>query len=93
MLESINGMPIDDRIEKDTVVLMITCKKYEQVWKPFIILFKKYWPDCPYKFIMGTDFGSYDGIEVLEIGKDLGWSNNCIYLLKQVDAKRIILFF
>jgi hypothetical protein len=89
----INQLPTDEGMENRTIVLMMTCKRYKQVWKPFITLFKRYWPDCPYKFIMGTDVGSYNGVEVIEVGKDLGWSDNCIYVLKQLNAERIILFF
>lgn len=89
----INQLPTDKGMENKTVVLMITCKRYMQVWRPFITLFKKYWPDCPYRFIMGTDVGSYDDVEVISIGRDLGWSNNCIYILKQLNAERVILFF
>jgi len=92
MVDIIN-LPTDEGMEDRTVVLMITCKRYEQVWEPFITLFKRYWPDCPYRFIMGTDVGSYDEVEVISIGKDLGWSDNCIYLLNQIKADRIILFF
>jgi len=92
-MEHIDNLPTDDGMEKNTVVLMITCKRYKQLWMPFWTLFKKYWPDCPYRVVMGTDFGQYEGIETIEVGKDLGCSDNCIYLLNQLKEKRVILFF
>jgi len=90
---SIDNLPTDEGMEERTAVLMITCKRYKQVWMPFWTLFNKYWPDCPYRVAMGTDFDQYDGIETIEIGRDLGWSDNCIYLLNQLTEDRVILFF
>lgn len=89
----IDDLPTDDGMENKTVVLMITCRRYEQAWDPFVTLFKRYWPDCPYRFVVGTDFGTIDGVETITIGKDLGWSDNCIYLLEQLEEERVILFF
>lgn len=86
-------LQLDIGIENKTVVLMMTCKKFEQLWEPFFILFRKYWPDCPYKVIMGTDVGSYPGIETIQVGSDKGWANNSIEIIKQIQAERIIMFF
>lgn len=77
----------------ETAVLMLTCKKYEQAWVPFFTLFKKYWPNCPYKLIMGTDQGDYEGVETISIGKDLGWTRNCIYILNKLPYNKLIMFF
>ena len=75
-------------IEGKTVVLVLTCKKFEPVWDPFFILFRKYWPDCPYELIMGTDVGSYSSVKTISLGTDFGWSNNCIQIISTlVDYK------
>ena len=63
----IDEFPIDENVDK-TIVLMMTCKKYEQLWNPFFTLFKRFWPECPYKLIMGTDEGEYLGIETIKVG-------------------------
>lgn len=86
-------LQLDTGLENKTIVLMMTCKKFEQLWDPFFILFKKYWPNCPYKIIMGTDTGSYPGIQTIQTGKDNGWANNAIDILNKIDAERIIMFF
>jgi hypothetical protein len=78
---------------ENTVVLMFTCKKFEQCWEPFFKLFEKFWPNCPYELIMGTDVGNYPGIKTIEIGTDLGWTRNCIQILNQINADRLIIFF
>jgi hypothetical protein len=92
-LPLIEELPTDEGLEKKTVVLMITCKRYEQAWMPFMTLFNRYWPDCPYRFVMGTDTGSIDSVEIINVGKDLGWSDNCMYILNQLNEERVILFF
>jgi hypothetical protein len=73
-----------------TVVLMLTCNKFKKTWGPFFTLFKKYWSDCPYEVIMGVDVGKYSKIQSIQVGKDLGWASNFIYILNKIDADRII---
>jgi SAM-dependent methyltransferase len=84
-------MPTDEKRTDKLAILIMSCKKFEQLWDPFFILFKRYWPDCPYKVYFCTDTGSYPGVENIEIGKDLGWANNCKFALQKISADRIIL--
>lgn len=35
--------------DKNLTILVTSCDKYSDLWMPFIKLFKKFWPDCPYK--------------------------------------------
>ena len=76
----------------DTAVVVITCKRFEQVWDPFFILFRRYWPDCPYKTYMITDFGQYDSVENITINADLGFASNLAYGLKKIPEDNIIYF-
>lgn len=76
----------------EPIVFVATCRKFEQVWNPFFTLFKKFWPDCPYKVVMSTDTGSYPGIKTISTGKDLGWVGNLIHGLQAIDADRVIFF-
>jgi len=80
-------------MKNKTAVLMITCKKFSQLWEPFFMLFKKFWPDCPYDVFMGTDVGEHVGIKTISIGKDLGWNKNCLYFLNYLHHDRVIIFF
>ena len=32
----------------DSAILILSCDKFSDLWKPFFDLFWKYWPDCPY---------------------------------------------
>lgn len=84
-------MPRDDGMEDKTAVLMMTCYKFRQTWEPFFTLLKKYWNDCPYEVVMGTDKGNYKGVRVVEVGEDLGWASNCIYVLNQLSVDKVVL--
>lgn len=89
---SIEDLPDDSGDESRTVILMMTCKKYEQVWEPFFTLFRRYWPDCPYRVYMGTDTGRYPGVDSIEVGEDRHWASNTLAVLEKIEADRIILF-
>lgn len=89
---ALKNFPTDFGQENKTVVLMVTCHRFKQTWDPFFKLFKKYWPDCPYKLIMVTDVGSYPGIEVIQMGSDVSWCSNLLNALKQISADRLIIF-
>lgn len=82
----------DEGMEDETAILVMSCKKFEQLWDPFFTLFRKYWPDCPYKVYFCSDQGTYPGVENLEVGEDKGWASNCRFALEKIEAKRIILF-
>lgn len=36
-------------------IALITCEKYRDCWSPFIDLFRKFWPDCPYPVTFYSD--------------------------------------
>lgn len=36
-------------------IAVITCEAYRDAWKPFIALFAKFWPDCPYDLHFESD--------------------------------------
>lgn len=78
----------------NTAVVMITCQKFHQAWEPFFTLFSKYWPDCPFKIYMITDYGKYDKNNIINItlGKDEGFSSNLLNGLNQIPENKIIYF-
>jgi hypothetical protein len=84
--------PTDIGQENKTVVLMVTCWKFRQIWNPFFTLFHKYWPDCPYRLIMVTDVGSYPAVQAIQMGSDVSWASNLLNALRQISADRLIIF-
>ena len=88
----IDNLPDDSGQENNTAVLVVSCKRFKQVWDPFFILFKRFWPECPYKVYFSIDSGSYPDITTFNTGPDLGWGSICLNAIRQINANRIILF-
>lgn len=40
---------------KQLSVVIASCDKHSDLWKPFSILWRKYWPDCPFEVICATE--------------------------------------
>ena len=39
----------------DCTVLLCSCDKYADLLGPFAVLWRKYWPDCPFETILVTE--------------------------------------
>lgn len=40
------------KFNENLTILVTSCDKYSDLWQPFIKLFRKFWPDCPYKVVL-----------------------------------------
>lgn len=81
--------------ENQVTILLTTCDKYSDAWAPFFSLWKTYWPDCPYPFIMNTEeksFSSeYFSVTAIPGGKGLKWSKRLKNCLKHIDTEYVLL--
>ena len=41
-------------MNKDLSVIVTSCDAYHDVETPFIMLFRKHWPDCPFELVLVT---------------------------------------
>jgi hypothetical protein len=75
-------------------VLVVSCDNYADLWAPFFTLFARFWPDCPHKVYLLSNFKKYndENIIPLAIGKDLSWSDNLISALDLIDEEYVLLF-
>lgn len=66
---------------------------YSDAWGPFVALFRKFWPDCPYPLTLITDTKTdpWDGDEAIVIGEDKGWCKNFALGLEKVDAEFVLM--
>jgi hypothetical protein len=57
-------------------VLVLSCDKYSDLWKPFWTLFWRYWPDCPFPAYLGTNQEQFHHprVRILETGADGNWT-------------------
>jgi hypothetical protein len=93
-LQPLADEPLDDAESGKTAVLMISCERYQQVWRPFFTLFARYWPECPYPIYLGTNKGSYPGVVTLQTGDDGGakmWAARLKSVLASLPVDRVIL--
>ncbi|HWQ96234.1 MAG TPA: hypothetical protein VN368_02565 [Candidatus Methylomirabilis sp.] len=74
-------------------VLISSCDRYNDLWKPFFTLFFKYWPDCPYPVYLSTNHQIYDHPRVITIpvGDDIDWSEGFRSSLQQIPYKYVII--
>lgn len=73
-------------------ILVVSCDRYSDLWKPFFDCFAKYWPDCPFRKYLGCnnlDF-EYPDLAVLKIGEDRSYSDNLVAMLDQIPEEWVI---
>jgi hypothetical protein len=75
-------------------LLVVSCDKYSDLWKPFFELFRVQWPNCPYPLFLGTNRKIYPGgyVTSLPIGEDISWASGVLRMLDRIDAQHVILF-
>lgn len=79
----------------DVTILLTTCDAYHDALIPFFTLWKRYWPDCPYRFVINTETKNFDcdDFDVVTMcgGKGLSWSKRLKNCLKKIDTEYILL--
>jgi hypothetical protein len=76
-----------------TAVLISSCDRYQDLWKPFFTLFFKYWPDCPYPVYLSTNHGRYDDprVKIIAMGDDTDWSSGFRSAMKMIPYQYVII--
>ncbi len=73
-------------------VLICSCDRYEDVWRPFFTLLFRYWTDCPWPIYLITNQKQYpdDRVQSLRIGPDHDWSSVFVQALERVPSSRVL---
>lgn len=87
-------MQRDKDIKKGFAVLVVSCDRYSDLWAPFFALFKRFWPDCPFKvYLLSNDMrAEFDGVENILSGQDISWSDNLIKAIDAINEEYVLLF-
>lgn len=77
-------------------VLVNSCDKYADILEPFSILWKKFWPDCPFQTVLATENEPANRKNlcfqrVITLGTGNTWCNNLVQALQQIDTPYILL--
>ena len=77
-----------------TAILVISCDRYADLWPYFFGCFFEYWPDCPYRLVLGTNRLRYDDprVATICIGEDKDYSSNLAAMLEKIDEEWVIGF-
>ena len=78
---------------KSTAVLVLSCDKYADVWKPFFLFFSKYWKDCPFTVYLATNDAifSFNNVKQLFSHRKTTWSDELHIILNQIPEKYVII--
>jgi hypothetical protein len=73
-------------------VLVISCDRYADLWRPFFELFWRRWPDCSGPVYLGTNFERYDHprVTTLPVGTDVNWAAGVISMLDRIRGQYVI---
>lgn len=73
----------------DASVLIYSCDKYADIWKPFFTLFFRYW-DCPYDVYLATESVDCDLIGVQTLHGSGSWTDIMRECLEQIPTRYVI---
>jgi hypothetical protein len=74
-------------------IVVSSCDKFFDTWRPFAFFFRKFWPDCPFPvyLIVNRLQVRSSSIHAINVGRDRGWATNLQTALREV-AKPYILY-
>lgn len=83
---------VQDTPGMDLCVLISSCDPYQDAWQPFLTLFDRYWPDCPWPVFLISNQSTIDHPRVhsLTVGADQGWASNLITVLDRLQPASIL---
>lgn len=79
-------------MSNDMAVLVVSCDKYQDLWKPFFTLFFRYWQNCPYPVYLGSNRLTYTDsrVKMITVGDDKDWSSGFRKMLEQIPHHYVI---
>ena len=77
----------------DSVAVVVSsCDRFFDAWRPFAFFFRKYWPDCPFPIYLITNELRVQSqrIQAIRVGRDKGWATNMQLALEQIHSPYIL---
>ena len=79
--------------EASCTVLVCSCDKYADLLSPFMELWRKFWPDCPFRTVLVTEsdpnVGGFD--EVIACGGGLSWCSRLERALDRIATPYVLM--
>ena len=75
-------------------ILVVSCDKYSDLWKPFFSLFWRFWPDCPFDvYLLSNNINpAIPQVKSLLVGDDISWSDSLQKGVSLLKEDYILLF-
>lgn len=75
-------------------LLVVSCDRYSDIWKPFFAIFHKRWPDCPYPLYLGANHKIFpdETVTTISVGEDFSWAESLRRMIDRLSSKYVILF-
>lgn len=83
---------IIDNVKRKVALLVSSCDEYHDLWRPFFTLLWRYWPDCPFRVYLISNYVTYEDPRVtpLAVGEDRHWASNCRAALARVPFPYVL---
>lgn len=80
-------------MNSDCTVVVGSCDKYADLLGPFITLFRKFWPDCPFEVVLVTESDPHvDGFDrVIACGGGMNWASRMEKSLGEVSTPAVMM--
>jgi len=78
----------------DCTVVVASCDKYADLLRPFSLLWRKFWPDCPFETVLETESEPADALcfdRIVACGRGGNWCCRLVKALEQVTTERVLL--
>lgn len=77
-------------------VVVCSCDKYADLLDPFLTLFRKYWPDCPFELTLVTEstpdlHGSESFDRIIACGPGGTWSSRLVKAIDQISTPYVLM--
>ncbi len=79
----------------DIAVVVLSCDKYSDLWKPFFTLFEKHWSSCPFSVYLLANQKTmpHSKYQTILSGIDIDWSSSFKKQLEQVSEPYVLVLF
>lgn len=78
----------------DCTVLVCSCDKYADLLGPFLTLFRKYWPDCPFELALVTESAPQGDLafdRVIACGPGGSWCSRLVKALGEIASPYVLM--
>ena len=76
----------------DCTVLVCSCDKYNDVEKPFIALWRKFWPDCPFETVLLSETIATEGFDrAILTGRGKTWCKMLAEALEKIESPYVLM--